>query len=52
MRPRVKFDLKQPLIVWRQMPRAQKIALVIAIILTVSYPLLVWIHFAFIRQTF
>lgn len=52
MGPRVKFDLKQPLIEWRQMPRAQKIALVIAIILAVSYPLLVWIHFAFIRQTF
>jgi len=52
MRPRVKFDVKQPLIVWRQMPIAKKIALVIAIILTVSYPLLVWIHFAFIRKTF
>jgi len=52
MGPRVKFDLKQPLIVWRQMPRAQKIALVISIILAVSYPLLVWIHYTFIRVHF
>jgi len=52
MGPRIKFDLKRPLIVWRQMPRERKIALVMAIVLTVSYPLLVWIHYAFIRQTF
>jgi len=52
MWPRIKFDLKQPLILWRQMPRAQKMALVIAIILTVSFPLMVWIHFVFIRKTF
>lgn len=52
MRPRMKFDLKQPLILWKQMPRERKIGLVIAIILTLSYPLIVWIHYVFIRQTF
>lgn len=52
MRPRIKFDLKQPLILWRQMPRARKIGFVIATILTVSFFLMIWIHFTFIRTHF
>jgi len=49
---KMKFDLKQPLIAWRQMPRERKIAVVIATVLAVSYPLMVWIHYTFIRKTF
>jgi len=49
---KVKFDVKQPLIAWRQLSVAQKISLVMAIILTSSYFLMIWIHYAFIRSTF
>ena len=37
---------------WKGMTLAQKIGWTVGFILFISYPLIVWIHFAFLRQTF
>jgi hypothetical protein len=47
-----KSALKQPFVVWRQMPAVRKIAFVIAFILAASLPLLIVIHFTVIRTHF
>jgi len=52
MESRIKFALKRSLTVWRQMPAVRKIAFVISMILAASLPLMVWIHFTFIRAHF
>lgn len=37
---------------WKGMTLAQKIGWTVGFILFISYPLIVWIHFTFLRQTF
>ena len=37
---------------WKGMTLAQKIGWTVGFILLVSYPLIVWIHFTFLRKTF
>jgi len=37
---------------WKGMTLAQKIGWTVGFILFVSYPLIVWIHFTFLRKTF